>query len=112
VHHALLDLGEGQSPTFAIIERAGATNAWPLETWAADLLLPCQVGQAFDDSRDGAVRYFLERRSGPIGAALATSITLPYLYDVVDLYWENGNAPAWRLRIAPDFDSWRVERVQ
>jgi hypothetical protein len=31
----------------------------------------------FDDSRDGEVRYFLERRSGPIGAALAASITLP-----------------------------------
>lgn len=77
VHRALSDLGEGQLPTFAVIGRAGATSGWPLETWAADLLLTCQVGQAFDDSRDGAVRYFLERRSGPIGAALAASITLP-----------------------------------
>ncbi len=61
VHSALSALGEGESPTFAMIDHVGATNAWPLETWAADLLLTCQVGQAFDDSRDGAVRYFLER---------------------------------------------------
>jgi len=77
VHHALAGLQEGGAPTFGMIEQAGAASWWPLETWAADLLLTCQVGQAFDDSRDGAVRYFLERRSGPIGAALAVSITLP-----------------------------------
>lgn len=76
-HQALLALAEGQSPTFAAITHASSTRAWPLETWAADLLLTCQVGQAFDDSSDADVRYFLERRSGPIGAALATSITLP-----------------------------------
>lgn len=77
VHGALSGLREGEAPTFAMIERVGSASHWPLETWAADLLLTCQVGQAFDDSRDGAVRYFLERRSGPIGAALAASITLP-----------------------------------
>jgi hypothetical protein len=77
VHQALSALSEGQSPTFAAIKHAGVTSAWPLETWAADLLLTCQVGQAFEDSRDAEVRYFLERRSGPIGAALAASITLP-----------------------------------
>lgn len=57
--------------------RAGVASDWRLETWAADLLLTCKVGQPFDDSRDREVRYFLERRSGPIGAALAASITLP-----------------------------------
>ena len=77
VHQAVSDLGQGEAPTFGMIERAGKASGWPLETWAADLLLTCQVGQAFDDARDGAVRYFLERRSGPIGAALAASITLP-----------------------------------
>jgi hypothetical protein len=77
VHQALSTLAEGASPSFAEIMRAGAASAWPLEVWAADLLLTCQVGQAFDDSRDTDVRYFLERRSGPIGAALAASITLP-----------------------------------
>jgi hypothetical protein len=77
VHLALSDLGKGQSPTFAMIRRAGTTSDWPLETWAADLLLTCKVGRQFDDAQDSAVHYFLERRTGPIGAALAASITLP-----------------------------------
>jgi len=77
VHQVLSGLDEGASPTFSMIESAGVTSAWPLETWVADLLLTCQVGQAFEDSGDAEVRYFLERRSGPIGAALAASITLP-----------------------------------
>jgi hypothetical protein len=77
VHSALSSLAEGASPTFAMIKGASALSDWPLETWAADLLLTCQVGQQFDDARDSDVRYFLERRSGPIGAALAASITLP-----------------------------------
>ena len=68
---------EGGSPTFEMLKRASAASDWPLETWAADLLLTCRVGQQFDDTRDDRVRYFLERRSGPIGAALAVSITLP-----------------------------------
>ena len=77
VHGALSNLNEGESPTFAMIKRAGMASDWPLETWASDLLLTCRVGQQFDDSRDRDVRYFLERRSGPIGAALAASITIP-----------------------------------
>jgi hypothetical protein len=77
VHKVLSDLGEGRSPTFAQLQAGSGDHNWPLETWAADLLLTCQVGQQFDDSNDDRVRYFLERRSGPIGAALAASITLP-----------------------------------
>ncbi|PZU10736.1 MAG: hypothetical protein DI605_03580 [Sphingomonas sp.] len=76
VHRALSELKEGQSPSFDHLRSACAARDWPLETWAADLLLTCQVGQQFDDSTDDRVRYFLERRSGPIGAALAASITL------------------------------------
>jgi hypothetical protein len=57
--------------------RAASASNWRLETWAADLLLTCQVGEQFDASRDEHVRYFLERRTGPIGAALAVSVTLP-----------------------------------
>ena len=76
IHQALADLTDGRSPTFEMLKRAGAASDWPLDTWAADLLLTCKVGQQFDDSRDERVRYFLERRSGPIGAALAVSITL------------------------------------
>jgi hypothetical protein len=77
VHGALLGLAEGKSPTYAMLKRAGESSDWPLETWAADLLLTCQVGEQFDDTRDDRVSYFLERRSGPIGAAVAVSITLP-----------------------------------
>ena len=77
VHRALAHLSEGESPTFAMLTEAAAASDWPLETWAADLLLTCQVGEQFDDTRDDRVHYFLERRSGPIGAALAASITLP-----------------------------------
>lgn len=77
VHGALSKLDDGQSPTFAMLKGAGAASDWPLEIWAADLLLTCRVGEQFDDARDERVGYFLERRSGPIGAALAASITLP-----------------------------------
>lgn len=77
VHQALAGLTPGKSPTYELLRNAGATSNWRLETWAADLLLTCKVGQPFDASRDEQVRYFLERRSGPIGAALAVSITLP-----------------------------------
>lgn len=77
VRGALTGLAKGTSPTYAMLTLAGATSGWPLETWAADLLLRCKVGEQFDDSRDDRVRYFLERRTGPIGAALAASITLP-----------------------------------
>jgi len=77
MHRSVSGLSEGQSPTYAMMSGGGTEIGWSLETWAADLLLTCQVGDQFDDSRDEAVRYFLERRSGPIGAALAVSITLP-----------------------------------
>lgn len=78
VHQIMAGLPKHDPPTFGAMEAAASpTNAWALETWAADLLLTCKVGQAFDDSRDRDVRYFLERRSGPIGAAIAASITLP-----------------------------------
>lgn len=77
LHRALGGLKEGASPTIRLVQTECAERNWQLETWAADLLLTCRVGQAFDDSSDDRVRYFLERRSGPIGAALAASITLP-----------------------------------
>lgn len=77
VHEAVADLAMYASPSFSKISAVGAGQDWPLEVWASDMLLTCQVGQQFDDTRDEDVRYFLERRSGPIGAALAASITLP-----------------------------------
>ncbi len=77
IHQALVELNEGMSPTYAMVNSKGSASNWSLERWAADMLLTCKVGEQFDDSRDDRVRYFLERRSGPIGAALAASITLP-----------------------------------
>jgi hypothetical protein len=77
VHGALDRLAEGASPTYGLLKDAAASSSWSLETWAADMLLTCQVGEQFHDDRDDRVHYFLERRSGPIGAALAASITLP-----------------------------------
>jgi hypothetical protein len=35
-----------------------------------------------------------------------------YIYGVTRLDLRHGNAPAWRVRIAPDFESWRVEPIQ
>jgi hypothetical protein len=69
VHQVLANLTKGDSPTFEMLKRTDAASNWPLETWAADLLLTCQVGQQFDDSLD--VSRLIERRSGPIGVALA-----------------------------------------
>lgn len=77
LHATLAALQQGASPSYAAVKQACSASDWPLQTWAADLLLTCQVGQQFNNSRDEEVRYFLERRSGPIGAALAASITLP-----------------------------------
>ena len=77
VHGRLVGMNKGASPTFHELNNNSAQSSWPLETWAADLLLKCKVGEQFSDDRDGRVRYFLERRSGPIGAALAVSVTLP-----------------------------------
>jgi hypothetical protein len=35
-----------------------------------------------------------------------------YTYGVTRLDLRRGNAPAWRVRIAPDFESWQVEPLQ
>jgi hypothetical protein len=35
-----------------------------------------------------------------------------YIYNVTRLDLRRGNAPVWRVTIAPDFSSWRVEPVQ
>lgn len=77
IHQSLSGLPDGTAPTFGMVNSAGAASNWSLETWAADMLLTCQVGERFEDTQDERVRYLLERRSGPIGAALAASITLP-----------------------------------
>lgn len=77
INKVLSEIRNGTAPTYAAVEAACRGSNWPLQEWVADLLLTCRVGERFDDGRDDRVRYFLQRRSGPIGAALAASITLP-----------------------------------
>lgn len=77
LHAAISNLREGASPTYSMLKSTEQNTNWPLEKWAADMLLTCQVGEQFDASHDDLVYRLLSRRSGPIGAALAISITLP-----------------------------------
>jgi hypothetical protein len=75
--HAVLDtLAKDRSPSLDAIAKGGAASNWRLEEWVADHLLACKVGQRFDDRPD-EVYMLLERRTGPIGAAIAVSIALP-----------------------------------
>lgn len=77
VDAVLATLEEGEAPTLGALEDAAGSSNWRLETWAADLLLQCKVGQQFGPDREAIVSRLLERRSGPIGAAIAVSIALP-----------------------------------
>jgi hypothetical protein len=75
--HAVLDtLAKDRSPSLDAIVKGGAASNWRLEEWVADHLLACKIGQRFDDRTD-EVYMLLERRTGPIGAAIAVSIALP-----------------------------------
>ena len=76
--HAVLDtLDNGRSPSIGELQAEADVSNWRLETWVADLLLVCKVGQQFDEGRADLVSRLIERRSGPIGAAIAVSIALP-----------------------------------
>jgi hypothetical protein len=77
VHAVLSKLKKGHNPTLNAIMEGGAASKWRLEEWVADHLLICKVGRRFDDSNKDDVYRLLERRSGPIGAAIAVSIALP-----------------------------------
>jgi hypothetical protein len=77
VHTVLGTLKKGQNPTLKAIMEGGATSKWRLEEWVADYLLTCKVGQRFDETMQEKIANLLERRTGPIGAAIAVSIALP-----------------------------------
>jgi hypothetical protein len=78
VHGALNKRKKGASPSHRqIVSSTRPQDISRLETWAADLLLTCQVGQPFGQDKEALVSSMLERRSGPIGAAIAISIALP-----------------------------------
>lgn len=76
VDMVLKKLKKGKSPSIGALERLRPESNWRLETWAADLLLTCKVGQLLGPEREDIVANLLERRSGPIGAAIAVSIEL------------------------------------
>ena len=77
VNSILAKLKKGSPPSLGLLEEGSLSSNWRLETWAADLLLKCKVGQIFGEDRQQLVSRLLERRSGPIGAAIAVSIALP-----------------------------------
>ena len=77
VHSLLSKLTEGSAPTFHQIERHAQSTHWRVEHWAADLMLSCNVGREFNRNDDTAVLEIIERRSGPIGAAIVVNIELP-----------------------------------
>ena len=73
VHAVLGTLAKGGHPDVNAITKG---TKWRLEEWVADHLLTCKVGRRFDSSDNAKVSMLLERRSGPIGAAIAVSIAL------------------------------------
>ena len=75
VHGLLSGLPKGSAPTFHLVKRRAGNDFW--RGWAADLLLRCKVGQAFDSIDEELIATILERRSGPIGAFIAVNIELP-----------------------------------
>jgi hypothetical protein len=78
VHQMLNTLTKGEPLKFRDFMSASSPNGgWRLERWAADLLLSCREGRRFSSPDEGVVQQLLERRSGPIGAAMAVSIELP-----------------------------------
>jgi hypothetical protein len=77
VHSLLSALLKGSAPTYDQIKRRAGSDYWRVEHWAADLLLSCKVGREFDSTDNSSIIAILERRSGPIGAAIAVYIELP-----------------------------------
>jgi len=76
VDAALATATKGKSPTLATLQDCHPASNWRLEHWI-DLLLRCKVGQQFDGNSETQISQLLERRTGPIGAAIAVSIALP-----------------------------------
>ena len=77
VNLVLSRLRDGTTPTLGALERAGPSSNWHVETWAADLLLGCSVGQRITEGNEQRLERILLRRTGPIGAAILVSIDLP-----------------------------------
>lgn len=70
-------LSEGQAPTLRQVRAVvGAEAGWRLEYWAADLLLRCKAGRKYEAGDEQSMLPMIERRTGPIGAAIAVKIEL------------------------------------
>jgi hypothetical protein len=76
VHPVLSTLSDGQSPSLKNLESSSPSSNWRLEDWT-EFLLRCKVGQTFGPDKEQLMSSLVERRSGPIGAAIAVSIALP-----------------------------------
>lgn len=77
IHAVLKAVGKGHKPTFAQVVAGAPKSNWRVEDWIADLILTCKAGQPFDESIDETITLLVERRGGPIGAAIAISVALP-----------------------------------
>jgi hypothetical protein len=77
IHSALGKLQKHQSPSLALLMNLSPpAGGWRLEHWAADEMLRCRVGRPFSSREEIEVSSLLERRSGPIGAAIDVRIEL------------------------------------
>lgn len=77
MHDALSMLPKGSSPSLSHLQTHTVGREWRVENWASDLLLTCQAGRPYDVNDEDAILPIIERRSGPIGAAIAINIELP-----------------------------------
>jgi len=67
-----------RSPTLKMIATGGKTSNLAIgRLGCRSRTGQCKLGRRFDDSVHDKVSRLLERRSGPIGAAIAISIALP-----------------------------------
>lgn len=63
-------------PTRTMIAKHSQDSDWRVSEWSNDLLV-CKVGKQFDQTDEEFLYGIMERRSGPIAAAIQVSIDLP-----------------------------------
>ena len=64
------------SPSFKELQLSSGDENWRLEMWTAELLLRCKEGRQYSKSDQELIGRLINRRSGPIGAAIRINITL------------------------------------
>ena len=65
-----------RSPSFREIKLSANSDNWRLEAWTADLLLRCKVGRQYTRDDQELITRLIERRTGPIGAAIRINVVL------------------------------------